>query len=377
MVEKIICGEPQRMKTNKLFNDLKIVDLSSVLAGPSVASFFAELGAQVLKIENPNHPDITRSWKLPQEPEEGEISAYFSSINYGKKYCQIDYQKNDGLVQLKRIVKEADLVLMNFKKGLQEKLNLSDDKLREANPKLIIGKINGFGADNDRVAYDLILQAETGFMSMNGTPESGPVKMPVALIDVLAAHHLKEGLLIELLRQSKNKDYKGFTVTVSLYDAAVSSLVNQASNFLMTGFIPQRIGSLHPNIAPYGELFETADHKTLTFAIGSNAHFEKLCVFLGLPTLLQDPAYQTVQSRVENREDLYHCLRPYVQHFKAKELLIEMQKRNIPCGEVKNLQAVFEESRAQQLIKEEPINGIPTKRVASVIFKRQKGYFKK
>lgn len=359
------------MKTDKLFRDLKIVDLSSVLAGPSVGSFFAELGAQVLKIENPNHPDITRSWKLPQEQKDDELSAYFSSINYGKKYLKIDYQKESGLVQLKHILKETDLVLMNFKKGLQEKLNLSDDQLHETNPKLIIGKINGFGADSDRVAYDLILQAETGFMSMNGTPESGPVKMPVALIDVLAAHHLKEGLLIELLRQSKSQDYKGSTITVSLYDAAVSSLVNQASNFLMTGFIPQRIGSLHPNIAPYGELFMTADHKTLTFAVGSNAHFEKLCAFLGLSALLQNPAYQTVQSRVENREDLYQNLKPRVRDFTAKELLAEMQRRNIPCGEVKNLRAVFEEPRAQQLIMEESINGKQTKRIASVVFKRQ------
>lgn len=360
------------MKTDKLFNTLKVVDLSSVLAGPSVASFFAELGAQVLKIENPNHRDITRSWKLPLENRESKVSAYFSSINYGKDYLELDYQNEDGHIRLRRILKEADVVLMNFKKGLQERLHLSDDKLRKENPRLIIGKINGFGADSDRVAYDLILQAESGFMSMNGTSESGPVKMPVALIDVLAAHHLKEGLLIELLQRSRSKDYRGSTITVSLYDAAVSSLVNQASNFLMTGYIPQRIGSLHPNIAPYGELFETADHKTLTFAIGSNAHFEKLCAFLAMPELVRNPAYQTVQSRVENREGLYEKLKARVQHFKAKELLIEMQRRNIPCGEVKNLQAVFEEPSAQQLIRKESINGMPTKRMASVIFKRQK-----
>ncbi len=354
---------------SKSLKGVKVVDLSTVLAGPSVGSFLAELGADVLKIENPNHPDITRSWKLPTEEKEASVSAYFSSINYKKSYREIDYGTQEGYREVLELIEGADLVLMNFKLGLQEKLGLSDAVLHGLNDQLIIGKINGFGEESDRVAYDLILQAETGFMAMNGTPESGPVKMPVALIDVLAAHHLKEGIVLALLEKTRNKtDFSGSVIAVSLYDAAVSSLVNQASNFLMGNHIPQRIGSLHPNIAPYGELFSTADSRYITFAIGSNAHFRKLCQFLKVPEMAQKEAYKTVQNRVQNRNALFEQLNPLVQEYKADALLLEMQKRNIPCGEVKDLKAVFETDRAKRLIREEKIDEVQTRRITGVAF---------
>lgn len=356
------------MKHDNYFNSLKVVDLSSVLAGPSVGSFFAELGAEVLKIENPNHPDVTKSWKLPLEKEES-VSAYFSSINYKKKYLQIDYQKEEGRQELFNHIAEADLLLMNFKPALQTTLGLEEETLRSINRKLIIGKITGFGNQSNRVAYDLILQAETGFMSMNGTPDSGPVKMPVALIDVLAAHHLKEGILIELIHKMNCDTYTGKTISVSLYDAAVSSLVNQASNYLMARHIPQRIGSLHPNIAPYGEIFETKDRKQITFAIGSNTHFQKLCDFLNEPELAQQEAFKKVTHRVKNRRKLFDILFPLIRQFDSKTLLHEMRKRNIPCGEIKNLKEVFETSEAQKLIRTEKINEVTTQRVTGIAFK--------
>lgn len=353
------------------FKNIKIIDLSTVLAGPSVGSFFAELGADVLKIENPQHPDITRSWKLKNEAEETPISAYFSGINYKKNYAEIDYKQEKGRQELLKIIQSADVVLMNFKAGLQERLGIEDTVLRKENPHLIIGKINGFGDGNSRVAYDLILQAESGFMSMNGTSESGPVKMPVALIDVLAGHHLKEGILIELLKKSEQKNYKGKTISVSLYDAAVSSLVNQASNYLMANHVPQRIGSLHPNIAPYGELFQTKDDKTVTFAIGSNAHFKKMCAFFEIEEISENKKFKSVQKRVQNRSELYEILNPIVKKYLTDAILKEMQKRDIPCGEIKDLKAVFSTKRAQDLIRKESINGIKTQRVSSIAFQKQ------
>jgi crotonobetainyl-CoA:carnitine CoA-transferase CaiB-like acyl-CoA transferase len=226
---------------SEIFSDLKIIDLSTVLAGPSVTTFFAELGAKVIKIENKRSPDVTRSWKLPSEDPKSNISAYFSSVNYGKEYLRLDLLDGEDYRQLMKLIADADILVSNFKKGDEEKLGVTDKLLRKINPNLIIGKISGFGSDSDRVAYDLILQAETGFMSMNGTAESGPVKMPVALIDVLAGHHLKEGLLVALFERAKGKGAS--TIAVSLFDAAISSLMNQASNYLMTGHVPQRIGS--------------------------------------------------------------------------------------------------------------------------------------
>ena len=184
-----------------IFNNLKVVELASVLAGPSVGMFFAELGAQVIKVEHPEHPDVTRSWKIASENKEESASAYFSSINYKKEYIHLNLNKENDHFQLIELLKDTDILLTNFKKGDVEKFNLTDDLLLEVNPRLIHGKISGFGSDSDRVAYDLILQAETGFMSMNGTEDSGPVKMPVALIDVLAAHQLKEGILCALLER--------------------------------------------------------------------------------------------------------------------------------------------------------------------------------
>lgn len=355
-----------------IFHTLKIIDLSTVLAGPSVGSFFAELGAQVIKVENSVYPDITRSWKLPNEDKNSTVSAYFSSINYKKSYQRLNLKEENQRKKLFEMLKDADLILMNFKLGDQEKLKISDAQLHSINPQLIIGKINGFGATSDRVAYDLILQAESGIMSMNGTPESGPVKMPIALIDVLAAHHLKEGLLIELFAKKGNPNYKGKSISVSLYDAAVSSLVNQASNYLMNNYVPQRIGSLHPNIAPYGELFNTSDQRTITFAIGSNRHFEQLCDFLKLSELAKDQRFSSVQLRVKNRVQLFELLKEKVLHFPADDILEYMHAHFVPCGEVKDLAAVFNSKMAQDLVRTEVIEGVETKRVTGIAFRVDK-----
>ena len=349
-----------------MFEDLIVVDCSTVLAGPSVGTFFAELGASVIKIENPAVPDVTRSWKLSSEDKNTAVSAYFSSVNYRKNYRKLDFKNPDDLNQLTELIRDADIFLSNFKKGDAEKFGITDDFLHSVNPKLIIGKISGFGTESDRVAYDLILQAETGFMSMNGTPESGPVKMPVALIDVLAAHQLKEGVLTALLQRSKTN--KGQTVSVSLYDAAICSLANQASNYLMEGHVPKRIGSLHPNIAPYGEIFSTNDGKLITFAIGSNKHFELLCGFLGLSELVSDERFAVNVNRVANRTSLQEIIQEIISRFKASEILEFMHKHLVPAGLIQNLEEVFQNPESEHLVKTETIENKETKRVSQIAF---------
>jgi crotonobetainyl-CoA:carnitine CoA-transferase CaiB-like acyl-CoA transferase len=350
-----------------MFSDLRILDLSTVLAGPSVGTFFAELGAHVIKIEHPENPDVTRSWKLPEEDSKSEISAYFSSVNYKKEYLKLNLKIEDDRNKFLELVQSADVLLSNFKKGDEAKFNITDSVLRNLNPSLICGKINGFGSQSDRVAYDLILQAESGFMSMNGTPESGPVKMPVALIDVLAAHHLKEGLLVALLQ--REKDGQGRTVSVSLYDAAISSLMNQAANYLMTGKIAQRIGSLHPNIAPYGELFQTKDGAAITLAIGSDLHFSKLCKHLDLNALPQDPRFQTNTKRVQYRKVLAELLQRQLIEWDSSELLTVLQADFVPAGKVKSIDEVFSDKEAANQVLTETIAGQETKRVSSIAFK--------
>ncbi|MGB0915788.1 MAG: CaiB/BaiF CoA transferase family protein [Crocinitomicaceae bacterium] len=350
-----------------MLSNLKVIDASSVLAGPSVGTYFAELGAKVIKVEHPKHADVTRTWKLPSEDSNSDISAYFSSINYKKDYVRLDLKKPSDHDQFMDLIADADILLTNFKFGDDVKLNIVDTSLHERNPNLIIGKINGYGANNDRVAYDLILQAESGFMSMNGTPDSGPVKMPIAMIDILAAHHLKEAILLALIERGSTG--KGKSVSVSLYDAAISSLANQGSNYLMGDHIPQRIGSLHPNIAPYGELFETADGDLITFAIGSNAHFEKLCKTLKLEELPKDSRFQQNQNRVINRTELQKIIQEKIKTRSTSELLSKLEPLHVPAGKVKNLAEVFEDQEAKDLIRTEIIDGVPTSRVTSVVFK--------
>lgn len=350
-----------------MIEELVVVDASTVLAGPSVGSFFAELGATVIKVEHPNHPDITRSWKLSTENSKSTVSAYFSSINYHKEFIQLDLSDRNDHNSFLELIKKADILISNFKKGDDKKFNITDEFLHSINPSLISAKINGYGSKSDRVAYDLILQAESGFMSMNGTENSGPVKMPVALIDVLAAHHLKEGILVSLLERVRTG--KGTSIQVSLYDAAVSSLVNQASNYLMEGKIAQRIGSKHPNIAPYGEIFITKDKIQVTFAIGSNKHFKLLCEFLELNHVPEDEKFNTNQKRVINRIELFNLLNEKVKKLYSEDLLSYLEDKNVPAGKIKSIDEVFDDESAQSLILEEVIDGVNTKRIKSVLFK--------
>ena len=348
-----------------MISSLKVLDLSTVLAGPSVGTFFSELGADVLKIEHPIFFDVTRNWK--QSIEKGNnVSSYFSSVNYRKTYRSLDLSQKIDRVELDKLLQTADILLTNFKKADYIKFNLTFNELHELYPRLIHGRISGYGMDSNRVAYDLILQAETGFMSMNGTQESGPVKMPVAMIDVIAAHQLKEGILIALYNRLLSG--KGEEVSVSLYDAAVTSLTNQASSYLMTGFVPERLGTLHPSIAPYGELFYTIDNCILTFAIGSDKQFEKLMFFIGKEIVILDQRFSSNSSRVIYRTELAEIISKEISLKTSVEVLNWSLENDIPCGKIKDLAQVFQDIKVLKKIREEEIDGENTKRLSSIAF---------
>lgn len=352
----------------KEFAHLKVIEIASVLAGPSVGLFFAELGATVIKVENKRTGgDVTRSWKLPSEDASSQTSAYFSSVNWNKKSLFMDLENTVDYENLLALLKTADILIVNFKKGDAKKFNLDYSSLQQQNPQLIYGEITGFGTESDRVAYDLILQAESGFMSMNGTPSSGPVKMPVALIDLLAGHQLKAGILTALYQRDTQLK-KGAYVSVSLYEAAIASLANQATNWLMGHHIAQRIGSTHPNIAPYGELFTTKDNVTITFAIGSNKQFSQLCETLKISEIAKHPDFIQNTNRIANRKALAQHLQQAVKTFLSEDLLTELKLRFVPVAKIKNMKEVFESDAAQSLILEEEVNGRLTKRVKSVVF---------
>lgn len=353
-------------KVKEVFKDLKVVELASVLAGPAVGMFFAELGAQVTKVENKtNGGDFTRQWLQKGETTEG-VSSYYSSVNWGKQSVFLDFKNPDDFQQVHELIKEADVVISNFKKGDDQKFELDFETLKKLNPNIILGHISGFGSDSDRVAFDLILQAESGFMSMNGQPESPPTKMPIALIDVLAAHQLKEGILCALLAQQKEP--KAYHIEVSLYDSAIASLSNQATNWLMNKNIPQRIGSLHPNIAPYGEVFTTKDAHLITFAIGTQKQFEKLCTVLNAPEVIQDDRYKNNSARIDNRAALFETLQAHVEQNEAETLIHKLHEKFVPVGKINNLKEVFSQQKAKDLCLEEVIEGRKTIRPKTAVF---------
>lgn len=347
--------------------NITVIELASVLAGPSVGMFFAELGARVIKIENKKTGgDVTRTWKLPSEDPDSPLSAYFCSVNWGKEHLMLDLADETDYKKACELIAHADVVIANFKPGDEQKLKLDYETLKTIRPEIIYGRITGFGENDARPAFDVVLQAESGFMSMNGTPDSGPLKMPVALIDVLAAHQLKEALLLALLKREKTG--KGSYVSVSLYESAISSLINQATNFLMANHVPQRQGSLHPNIAPYGETFITGDKRFVVLAIGSDQQFKKLCSVLGDPLMGNQDRYKNNALRVENRRMLYNDLTPLIYQFDRDSLMQLFRENGIPAGAVNTIDEVFVDPKAQRMLLAEENDGVKSLRVSSIAF---------
>lgn len=352
---------------NNILHDIKVLDLSTVLAGPSVGMFLGELGAEVLKIENPKTKgDVTRQWKNPNENVDDPISAYYASVNGFKKIMYLDLNDEKSITTIHQMIPEFDIILCNFKQNDDKKFQLDYPTLKAINPKIIYAHISGFGKNHPRVAYDLILQAETGFMYLNREAHQLPNKMPVALIDVLAAHQLKEGILLALYQRLKNN--KGAYVHCSLYDAAVTSLVNQAANYLIANYNPPPLGSKHPNIAPYGEIFFTQDQQLITFAIGSDEQFQKLCELLNLPDIPKNNDFSNNLNRVKNREKLYQLLQNAIKELNAEWIYENCLKNNIPVALIKDVEQVMKNPLTKRLIKNTTIENKPVQILTTIAF---------
>lgn len=345
------------MQSKEMFAGLRVLELASVLAGPSVGQFFAELGAEVIKVENPKTGgDVTRSWKSAGETTD-DRSAYFCCCNWGKQSVALDLSQLADLETLKKMVPTMDVVIASYKPGDAEKLGVSYEQLRAINQQLIYGQITGYGSDDVRVGYDAVIQAESGFMDLNGAKDGPPTKMPVALIDVLAAHQLKEGLLLALLHRERTQ--QGGLVEVSLIQAALSSLANQATNWLVAKKLPMRQGSAHPNIAPYGDVFETKDHKQILLAVGSDRQFEDLMEVLGLSpdgSVRMKPwdldKFSTNQQRVKNREELNRLLSGKIQEMNSGDLTSALLAKKIPGGLVQNVKEALAMPMAKEIMLE-------------------------
>jgi len=354
---------------NQFFKGLKVVEFASVLAGPAVGMFFAELGAEVIKIENKTTGgDVTRGWKQPSEDPASPISAYWCSVNWGKKHLLLDLNDAADRAQAIKIAVSADVVISNFKPSSARRMGFDSYSLRAENQRLIYAQLNSYADPEDESpAFDAVLQAEAGFLYMNGEPDRPPVKLPVALIDILAAHQLKEALLLALLHRERTGE--GSTVTASLLESTLASLANQASNYLMNGHIPQRMGTKHPNIAPYGDTYLCSDGQTLLLAVGTERQFSHLCRVLGLDNLLQNPDFQTNTARVKNRVRLNALLEERIEKMTLNDAMTKFRTNGIPAGRIRDMKSVFEMAAAQDMILEEKMaDGTITKRVKTIAF---------
>lgn len=349
-----------------ILKDLVVVELSSVLAGPLAGSFLAEHGAEVIKIENKKSGgDVTRQWKLGDEKSDTAISSYYASANFGKKVLFLNLNEISDYNEFLDHLKKADVVISNFQKRTATKLKVDYESIVSIVPKIIYAQLVAYSWDDPKPGYDLVMQAETGFISMNGSLDGEVAKMPVALIDVIAGHQIKEAILLGLL--SREKRGIGCYTEVSLYKSGISGLANQASNYLMSGHVAKPLGTLHPNIAPYGDIVVTKDKKNIILAIGSDKQFEKLGKTLKLATNLLH-TFRFNKNRVSKREELMLHIRSRIEEIDYNSLKMNLLNANIPFCSVAQLDEVFENPLAKEMIIEESIENEKTLKVSNTAF---------
>ncbi len=324
---------------------LVVVEFANVLAGPLVGQFCAELGARVIKVEPPGTGDPTRGWYLSGESRDSDVTAYFASANWGKASIALDLGDEEDRGIARRLALAADVVVVGYKPGDETRFGLDYDSLSAHRADLIYLQITAYGADDPRPGFDAIIQAEAGFTFMNGTPDGPPVKMPVALMDLLAAHQLKEGLLLALLKLARTGS--GSYLATSLLSAATASLANQASNYLHAGVVPGRMGSEHPNIVPYGNIFHTRDGREFVVAVGTERQFAAFAGALGLETLVTDPRFASNAERVLHRDVLNAQLAERIGTLTAGEVASAMTERKVPFGFVNDMAGVFAQAAAR------------------------------
>ena len=322
-----------------------VLELANVLAGPLVGQFCAELGARVIKVEPPGVGDPTRGWFLDTESRETDVTAYFSCANWGKESIALDLAARQDRLTAVRLAGAADVVIVGYKPGDEAKFGLDYESLNAINPGLIYLQISAYGADDPRPGFDAIIQAEAGFTFMNGVQDGDPVKMPVALMDLLAAHQLKEGLLLALLKKSRTG--RGAYVATSLLRSATASLANQASNYLAAGVVPGRMGSEHPNIVPYGNIFLTLDKRELVVAVGTERQFAEFVNALDLEGLRDDVRFARNADRVVNRRALNEVLSARIATLSAADISASMTAGKVPFGFVNDMAQVFAQPTAR------------------------------
>ncbi|WP_127025456.1 CaiB/BaiF CoA transferase family protein [Rheinheimera mangrovi] len=333
---------------------IKVLDLSRILAGPWSTQVLADYGAQVWKIEKPGEGDDTRQWGPPflldAEGNSTGQSAYFLCANRGKLSLAIDISSEQGQQQIRALALQADILVENYKVGGLAKYGLDYASLQQLNPRLIYCSITGFGQTGpyaDRAGYDAMIQGMGGLMSLTGErddlPGGGPQKVGVAAADLMTGMYAVSAMLAALYHRERHGT--GQHIDLALLDTQVAWLANQASNYLVAGQVPTRLGTAHPNIVPY-QAMQLQDGFML-LAVGNDRQFRSCCQVLGCAELADDPRFSSNALRVQHRQTLIGLLSPYFMQRTVDELVTALSEAHVPCGPINTLDKVFADPQVQ------------------------------
>ncbi len=324
-------------KSRMALADIRVLDLSRVLAGPFCTMLLADFGADVIKVEAPGRGDDTRHWGPPWA---GGESAYFLSVNRNKRSITLNLKHERGRQILLDLVARSDVFIENFKVGTAKRLGLDYETLREINPRLIYCSITGYGQTGpyrDRPGYDFVIQAEGGIMSITGPADGEPHKVGVAIVDITAGLFAATAILAALHHRERTGE--GQYIDIALLDAQVGWLANVAQNYLVSGEVPKRYGNAHPNIVPY-EVFPTADGY-IAVGIGNDLQYRRFCELTGRMDLWEDERFQTNPGRVEHRDELIPRLRELFRTRTTAEWLALLREAKISAAPINNVAQVL------------------------------------
>lgn len=326
-----------------MLNGVRVLDLSRILAGPLATMMLGDLGADVIKIERPQIGDDTRGWGPPFD-QQGR-SAYFLSVNRNKRSIALDLNETDDRQLLSRLMSEADVVVDNFRPRALARIGLDQDEMLQRYPRLVWCSITGFGPDSERPGYDFVIQAERGWMAITGTQKGEPMKVGVALADVVAGKDAAIAILAALM--ARERSGRGRPIAISLSSSAAAALVNVAQNALVAGEDARRWGNAHPNLVPY-QLFRAQD-RDFVIAVGSDAQWVACARALGLDAVASDPRFLRNEGRVVHRDVLVAVIGARVRQETAAHWIAALERAGVPCGVVKSVLETLRDVEASPL----------------------------
>jgi crotonobetainyl-CoA:carnitine CoA-transferase CaiB-like acyl-CoA transferase len=330
---------------------LKVIDFSRVLAGPLCTMLLGDMGAEVIKIEDPRHGDDTRAWA----PFVGGWSTYFLSVNRNKKSVAIDLKSADGRALLEHLIRDADVLVENFRPGTLERLGFGPDQVRALNERLIYCSISGYGTTGPRKSepgYDMVIQGESGLMDVTGFPETGPTKVGVAITDCLAALYAVQGILLAHIQRLETG--KGQFLDIALLDSAVSVLGLPVGIVAATGESPGQLGNAHPSLAPY-QPYPAADGQVVV-AVANPRLWSRFCAAIGAESLEHDPRFASNTDRLAHREALNHSIRDLFKDQTVDAVIEKLSAGGVPCGRVRTISQVLSDPQlaARQMLIDVP-----------------------